>query len=71
MKNPFSRRQVTDAAERVESEPTRPCPFCKEPVSRGATACLHCERDIVPLMPPKDFADRFGPTISLKHQGHE
>jgi hypothetical protein len=50
----------------IESEPTHPCPFCKEPVSRGATVCLHCERDIAPVMPPEEFATRFGPTIPLK-----
>ena len=43
-----------------EVEATRPCPHCKQPVSRGATVCLHCERDIVPMMSYAEFAQRFG-----------
>lgn len=48
------------AAEEPEVEATRPCPFCKEPISRGATVCMHCERDIVPLLSYSEFARRFG-----------
>jgi hypothetical protein len=62
----FRRGRRADNQAAIESEPTRPCPFCKEPVSRGATVCLHCERDIVPVMPADEFANRFGPTIPLK-----
>ena len=49
-----------DASGAVEVEATRPCPYCKEPVSRGATACLHCERELVKVMDPGTFAQRFG-----------
>lgn len=44
----------------VEVESTRPCPFCAEPISRGATVCLHCEREITPLLSYGEFARRFG-----------
>lgn len=44
----------------LEVEDTRPCPHCKQPVSRGATVCLHCEREIAPLMSYGEFARRFG-----------
>jgi len=43
-----------------EVEPTRPCPHCKEPISRGATVCIHCEREITPLLSYAEFASRFG-----------
>lgn len=49
-----------DASGAVEVEATRPCPYCKQPVSRGATACLHCERELVKVMDPGTFAQRFG-----------
>lgn len=43
-----------------EVEPTRPCPHCGGRISRGATVCIHCERDIAPLMSYGEFARRFG-----------
>jgi hypothetical protein len=43
-----------------EVEATRPCPHCKEQVSLGATVCIHCERELVPLMTYGEFARRFG-----------
>lgn len=51
--------QSTDH-ETVEEEATRPCPHCREPVSRGATVCLHCERDLSPVMPQGQFVQLFG-----------
>jgi hypothetical protein len=44
----------------IEEEATRPCPHCHEPVSRGATVCLHCERDLSPVMPQGQFVQLFG-----------
>lgn len=38
-------------------EATRACPHCHEKISRGATVCLHCERDVVPVMSSGDFVD--------------
>jgi hypothetical protein len=46
--------------EDIEVESTRPCPHCGEPISRGATVCLHCEREIAPLLSYGEFARRFG-----------
>jgi hypothetical protein len=50
----------TEPQEEPEVEATRPCPHCKRPISLGATVCIHCERDIVPLMSYGEFARRFG-----------
>jgi hypothetical protein len=50
----------TEPAAEPEVEATRPCPHCKQPVSRGATVCIHCEREIVPLLSYGEFARRFG-----------
>lgn len=50
----------TESVEEPEVEATRPCPHCKQPVSRGATVCIHCEREIVPLLSYGEFARRFG-----------
>jgi hypothetical protein len=44
----------------VEVEATRPCPHCRQPISRGATVCIHCEREIAPVMSFGEFARRFG-----------
>lgn len=52
-------RRAAHQAE-VEVESTRPCPHCEEPISRGATVCLHCEREITPLLSYGEFARRFG-----------
>lgn len=49
-----------DAGGEPEVEDTRPCPKCGEPVSKGATVCIHCEQEIVPLMSYSEFALRFG-----------
>jgi hypothetical protein len=49
-----------EAVSGIEVEATRPCPHCKRPISRGATVCIHCEREIVPLMSYGEFARRFG-----------
>ncbi len=43
-----------------EVERTRPCPHCGAQVSRGATVCLYCERELVPVMNAGEFAVRFG-----------
>lgn len=55
----FLRREPA-VVEEPEVEATRPCPHCKQPISRGATVCIHCERDITPLMSYGEFARRFG-----------
>jgi predicted RNA-binding Zn-ribbon protein involved in translation (DUF1610 family) len=50
----------SEPVEDVEVEPTRPCPHCGEQISRGATVCMHCEREITPLLSYGEFARRFG-----------
>lgn len=55
------RREDTARAEmEPETERTRPCPHCKRLISRGATVCLHCEQEVVPLLSYAQFAVRFG-----------
>lgn len=49
-----------DAPSEPETEADRPCPHCEQPVSRGATVCLHCEREVQPLMSYAEFALKFG-----------
>ncbi len=44
----------------LEVERTRPCPHCGAQVSRGATVCLYCERELTPVMNAGEFAVRFG-----------
>ena len=54
------RRRDSRHVDVVEVEPTRPCPHCEGPISRGATVCIHCEREITPLLSYGEFARRFG-----------
>lgn len=51
----FQRRGGRDRGPEPETEETRPCPHCGEQISRGATVCLHCERDLTPVMTPVAF----------------
>jgi len=53
-------RRQSEPVEDVEVELTRPCPHCGEQISRGATVCIHCEREITPLLSYGEFARRFG-----------
>jgi hypothetical protein len=50
----------SEPAKDVEVEPTRPCPHCGAQISQGATVCMHCEREITPLLSYGEFARRFG-----------
>lgn len=49
-----------EAENLLEVERTRPCPHCEAQVSRGATVCLFCERELTPVMNANEFALRFG-----------
>ncbi len=49
-----------EAEDLPEVERTRPCPHCGAQVSRGATVCLYCERELTPVMNAGEFAVRFG-----------
>ncbi len=52
--------QVVPSEDLLEVERTRPCPHCGAQVSRGATVCLYCERELTPVMNAGEFAVRFG-----------
>ncbi len=49
-----------EVEDQLEVERTRPCPHCGAQVSRGATVCLYCERELTPVMNAGEFAVRFG-----------
>jgi hypothetical protein len=63
VKRLFGRRVTLEAGKTVpmpETEDTRPCPHCQQPISRGATVCLHCEREVTPVMGADLFIQIFG-----------
>jgi H+/Cl- antiporter ClcA len=35
-----------EAQRRMDLKHGFPCPFCQEPVKRGATVCPHCQRSL-------------------------
>jgi len=46
--------------ELPNTESTRICPHCGEDISRGATVCLYCEKDLTSVMPAGQFVQLFG-----------
>jgi hypothetical protein len=63
VKRLFGRRETARADENIlmpATEDTRPCPHCRQPISRGATVCLHCEREVAAVMRADHFIQVFG-----------
>jgi zinc-ribbon domain len=54
------RRGSAQEGEMPNTEATRSCPHCGKDVSRGATVCLYCERDLASVMPAGQFVQLFG-----------
>jgi hypothetical protein len=67
----FRRKRERSAGGMPATEDTRPCPHCRQPISRGATVCLHCERDVTAVMNRGQFIQIFGAPEAPSRVDHE
>jgi hypothetical protein len=53
-------RSLDQEGEAPNTELTRSCPHCGKEISRGATVCLYCERELTSVMSAGQFVQLFG-----------